>query len=478
MRLLFKWSIRLCIVLLAFVMFILVWAGLRNQTYVSTESVGTAQTNIVLEGVTVINPESSRAVNQTLRIADGRIVSITSETVNNTRFQGYCVLPGLTNMHVHLWPDDESTNLLLLKQGVTSVRETTSISGSAWQTIDAIERGEVLGPRIFSCGRQIEGNNPVFKWQWQITDPEEIQPMIETKINLGATCVKVYDGVRQDILDQIAVEAKARRIPVIGHIPENVSFAESKVSDVIHYWGVLPYPAKPRAFHHYVYGWKDLLQPQIDEIVSIATKNKIAFTPTLLAWDSIRHYPELAVSKAHWLPYLNFALSQNFQSGKAIPPAEARLVADNLTALKKVIRQMKRAGIEIYPGTDLPHPYMVPGQSLHEELHLFVEAGMTPEEALGSATGRAGKWLSGDGLGKVEEGAPADVLVFKKDPTENLNNLSSLVTVIAQGRYYSIETIDRLLQGRKKANAGLWEKLSSLVNKAFPIVMTSLRSKA
>lgn len=478
MRSSIKWVIVLTIVFLASVVFILVWAGLRNHTYVSTNAVSTANANIVLEGVTVINPEFSRKENQTLRIVNGRIVSIAPETIKNKKFQGYYVLPGLIDMHVHLWPDDESTNLLLLKHGVTSVRETTSISGAAWQSIAAIERGEVLGPRIYSCGRQIEGGNPVFRGQWQITHPDEIQPMIETKISLGAKCIKIYDGVKRDIHDRIAVEAKSHGIPVIGHIPENVSYKESSVSDVIHYWGVLPYPAKPRAFHHYVYGWKDLSQEQIDEITSIALKNKIAFTPTLLAWDSILHYPEFAVSKAHWIPYLNFALSQNFQSGKTLPDPEAQLVAENLTALKKVILQMKRSGIDIFPGTDLPHPYMVPGESLHEELHLFVEAGMTPEEALGSATHLAGRWLSSDGLGKVVEDAPADILIYKKDPTENLNNLSSLVAVIAQGRYYSIETIDRLLQERKKANSSLWEKLSSLVNKAFPIVMTSRRNKA
>jgi imidazolonepropionase-like amidohydrolase len=147
-------------------------------------------------------------------------------------------------------------------------------------------------------------------------------------------------------------------------------------------------------------------------------------------------------------------------------PREAALPAyDDLGAalpkMKTLVRRLYKAGVRIHTGSDTPNPFVVPGVSLHEELRLLVEAGLTPEEVWVAATRWAGETLGMAKLGTVQEGALADFLLFREDPTRDLAALSTLEAVVAQGRLYPKAVLEAALaRHREYFNGWLYDRLS------------------
>jgi imidazolonepropionase-like amidohydrolase len=131
------------------------------------------------------------------------------------------------------------------------------------------------------------------------------------------------------------------------------------------------------------------------------------------------------------------------------------------------VRALRDAGARIHAGSDVLNPFVVPGASLHQELRLLVAAGLTPEEAWVAATRAPGEMLgrrNQPGLGTVADGAPADLLVFKEDPTRDLAALGTLEAVVADGRLYLRDDLDRQLAlYQRHANGWLFDRVSVAV---------------
>jgi hypothetical protein len=97
--------------------------------------------------------------------------------------------------------------------------------------------------------------------------------------------------------------------------------------------------------------------------------------------------------------------------------------------------EMHRAGVRLLAGTDAPLPYLIPGLSLHDELVLLVRAGLTPMEALRTATYNPAAYLGAlDSLGTIRPGRLADLVLLEADPLSDIRNTRRIHTVIANGR--------------------------------------------
>jgi imidazolonepropionase-like amidohydrolase len=114
----------------------------------------------------------------------------------------------------------------------------------------------------------------------------------------------------------------------------------------------------------------------------------------------------------------------------------------------RLIAEMDRAGVPMMAGSDVGNPFVYPGFSVHDELALFVRAGLTPEKALKTATYDPAKFLGLlDRLGTVEKGKIADLVLLDANPLEDIRNTQKVRAVVLNGRYLDRAELDRLLAG-------------------------------
>ena len=112
----------------------------------------------------------------------------------------------------------------------------------------------------------------------------------------------------------------------------------------------------------------------------------------------------------------------------------------------EIVRTMRKAGVPILAGTDTGNPFCFPGFSLHEELALLVIAGLTPVEALRSATLNPAKFLGLEKtLGTIEVGKIADLVLLGANPLEDIRNTQRINAVVSNGRLFDRKALDKLL---------------------------------
>src|SRR5262245_17837304 len=199
---------------------------------------------------------------------------------------------------------------------------------------------------------------------------------------------------------------------------------------------------------------------RMDFVIQTSRAQKIAWTPTLMpGWRQLPlmlgKYTEVLQqnSEAFLLPRYcrdlvwkpGSLLTQAFPS--AVTSAEVTAVLEKACS---AVRRLHEAGILLHIGTDRMQTFIMPGAALHEELRSFVRCGFTPEEAWAAATWQNGASLPEPDLGTLQPGAPADLLVFREDPTRDLAALTSLEAVIADGRLYPKEVLDAAVMRNRR----------------------------
>ena len=108
---------------------------------------------------------------------------------------------------------------------------------------------------------------------------------------------------------------------------------------------------------------------------------------------------------------------------------------------------LHRAGVTLLAGSDLGNPFLVPGHSLHRELEFFVDAGLTPLEALQTATLNPAQVLGvADTMGQVKPGYVADLVLLDANPLEDITNIRGVKGILLRGVYYDRQALERMVE--------------------------------
>jgi amidohydrolase family protein len=420
-----------------------------------------------IAGVTLINPTRQRRSAATITVGDGVIAGISdAPAASASEFAGCFALPGLIDMHVHLPPDNvlkltAGAALLYLLHGVTSLREAGDLDGTA---VDAARRlgrgGRHPVPRIFSCGPFVGAGKATFKNTILLTDDgEEAAEAAARRVKAtGASFMKFYDGLTEPMIRSLEGACARHGLRVMGHVPAALTYEAARIAEIQHFFGV-PEPAtlERAALLNRSCDWHAVDEQRMDDIVEASLRFGIANTPTIITNQKMLCYMDYeAACRTHemqfvppfyrdvvWHPErgrLNNRLSRDYIQRQVVPAIAKK---------QRLARKLFEAGARLFLGTDVAQPFLVPGASLLEEMALFAGAGIALEQVWKLATSDAGARLGVDGLGSLQAGAPADILLYRRDPTATLDHLSSLEAVVVAGRLYRIADLKRAQQAQQ-----------------------------
>lgn len=445
------------------------------------ESAQAESNDFILTDVTIIEPTLNRETHATLHVVGGRIQrgSDNADGAGDTReipdLRHTFVLPGFVDMHAHLPPDTPLKlsgyySLLFLAHGVTTIRDAGDPDGTAVAAArQPIMDGEFPGPRIISCGPFVAGAEPR---RWPNTEivevPEDAERIAKKLKQAGHSCIKAYEDLSVEKIAALKVAAERHGLHVMGHVPAQLSYEEALVPDVQHFFGVPPADTLRRDHVlNRTADWQDVDDARLDAIVQVTLDQGIINTPTLVSshrlllyrdYEAARNDPAVLLlprmfPDVVWNPIGGIPYWQEID--EFLPSLE-----DAVSKKIDLVGRLYRAGAKLQLGTDTQQPFVVPGAAFQQEMMLFTQAGIPLEEVWALATWKQGETLIPD-LGRLTDGAPADLLIFREDPTKSLDALNTLVAVVAQGNLYLRAEIDRSVErARKHFREGLVDTIS------------------
>jgi imidazolonepropionase-like amidohydrolase len=369
------------------------------------------QDTLVISGVTVIDGvATSPLANRAVLIAGDRIAAIVDAAdvrrlpkgARTIQARGKFLIAGLWDMHVHLNASDLRP---LVAHGVTGVRDM----GNALSSVDAwraeIATGARIGPRIFRVGPTLNGQafGPAHV---AITSDAEARSAVRVLKHVGVDAIKIHRALSREAYFALADEAKKLSIPFVGHIPQTVTAREA--SD-----------AGQASFEHTETLFDGAAPLKPDESRALFRRfveNGNAFTPTLVNYRGSTEAANIDPKLLQQHPDL---------------PAGRQKMFNSFVALVGLMHQM---GVTLMAGSDLGSKWISAGSSLQDELAILVQAGLTPLEALRTATRNPARFLSVD-AGTVEVGKLADLVVLDADPLVDIRNTRKIHAVISRGRF-------------------------------------------
>ena len=385
---------------------------------------------------------------------------------------GKYLIPGLWDMHVHEWNKDVDFPLFIAN-GITGVRDMFSPLPpiKKWRT--EIAAGTTIGPHIFAAGILIDGPQPLYKpGSIAVSTADEGRAAVLKVKEMGADFIKVYTTLPRDAYFAIADESKRQHMDFAGHVPEFVSAAEASDAgqkSIEHLMGILvTCSAKEKELRKanetktLAGGSQDTAtleqaaaldsfeEKKASALFARFVKNGTWMCPTLTVLRAQASSGDADFRNDQRIKYILDFLKQRFWEDaygwKEHTPEFNALAKRVFQKQLEVVGLMNRAGVRIIAGTDTGNPYVFPGFSLHDELALFVQAGLTPAEALRTATINPAKYFDMEkSLGTVEEGKIADLVVLDANPLTDINNTRKINAVIVGGKYLSKETLQKML---------------------------------
>jgi imidazolonepropionase-like amidohydrolase len=425
---------------------------------------------LVFTHATIIDPTGGPAAHDMTIVVDGgRIAALgTSGTVavpggaRTVDARGKFVIPGLWDMHAHLWEDDVTVPLLVAN-GVTGVRDMGSDLESTLALRAEIERGARVGPRIVTAGPIVDGpREDTAAFHLTVGTPEDARRVVDSLARRGVDFIKVYHFLTRDSYFAVADAARRHGLPFAGHLPPTVTAVEAADAgqrSIEHLYGVMEHvlgrdAMRATPFTELVRQYDDA---KADGLFRHLAARGTWQTPTLAHFRSFafRDVPDSGYANDPHASYLTADMRERWEAympARTLSPDVAANRAAGYRKLSEIVGAMQRAGVGVLAGTDNGIKYVYPGFGLHDELACLVAAGLTPLQALQAATINAAVFLGvADSVGSVQPGKVADFVVLDGDPLADIRNTRRISAVVIGGRLVDADARRALLSGARRA---------------------------
>lgn len=422
----------------------------------------------IITNVSVISMISDQVIaGQDVIINGSKIESIARHRLSNQIEHlvidgtGKYLAPGLFDMHTHINYDKKFLPMFLMN-GVTAIRDLGNIDEDIFKFRDDAKAGKVLSPRLFVCGKILEGDPPLWDGFEVIRTKKEATDAVKNLKEKNADFVKVYHTLQPDLYKAVMSEAKKQDLKVTGHVPNGMTVVEvldagqgcvEHMSQITFDVGeMISEDANEQGYE----GWSRFTGYKVDEtklheLLDSLQKHKAYICPTLVVdqktaalvdYESLTSseaasYMDDSLVKEEWNP----SSENSYESIRGQKPLWFENYGVICEGSKTLIPQLSEHAT-ILAGTDTANPFVIPGFSLHDELELLVEAGLSPYQALKAVTTNAAEYLDvSDELGTVQAGKTANLILLNKNPLESIGNIRSLEGIVLNGKYHTAKDL-------------------------------------
>lgn len=375
---------------------------------------------------------------------DGRPTPAGSQAIDG---RGKMLLPGLWDMHAHLFPDDA---FLDIAAGVTTIRDLANSIEELGKLRKQIQEGTQIGPRVVLAGF-IDGPGP-FEGPVKIlaATPEEARQQVDRYADLGYVQIKIYSSVKPELVPIIAEEAHKRGLRVSGHVPSGMiaeQFVRDGADEIQHmnfiFLNFMPDVKETRTPARFTEPGKrggdlDLNSQRVNDFIAFLQQRHTVIDPTMAIWEAtyLDRPGQPSRTDAAIFDRLPVQVQRDSRTAAealdASDPAADKQYRAAYANMVRMVKKLYDSGIQIVAGTDESNGY-----ALDRELEIYNEAGIPAPEVLRIATIEAAQVMHLDkDLGSVTPGKYADMILVKGDPTKQMSDIRRVDTVVKNGVVY------------------------------------------
>jgi imidazolonepropionase-like amidohydrolase len=424
--------------------------------WIGTQRAEAQEQRLVIHDVTVVDATgAASSPNLTVIVQESRIAAIipsdrvtiqqTDQVVEGT---GKFLIPGLWDMHVHLGGHDDAAQALpkYLASGVTGLRDMASPPDDIIRLRNEIVAGAIVGPAVVAAGPILQGVLPFEPPPMiqVVADARDAASTVEALLSVGVDFIKTGDTLGYDSYMALAAEAGRRGVPFAGHLPVSVSArdaSEAGQKSAEHFGSA--------RFHGLLIACSEderALRAIAEETLDRARAGGASPDDTLLrapyvnrllnSYSSVKAealFAEFA-SNGTWQTPTLVGIRSVWEAQQPQLNQQDAAAADRLwRKYEELVRAMQASGVGILAGTDLPDS--AEGGRIHDELALLVDAGLSPMEALQTATRNPAEFFGRlDAEGTIEVGKTANLVLIDADPTQEISNTRRISAVVLGGR--------------------------------------------
>jgi imidazolonepropionase-like amidohydrolase len=425
-----------------------------------------ASNSYAIADVAIVEVEQgSILAHQTVIIADGRIQAAGPHTElsmpNGARVidgRGLYLMPGLVDAHVHYF-DPEVFGRVLIANGVLLARDMGLPTGQALKLRESLKRGELIGPELIVTGSILDGDPPLIPAiSLGLKTSEEGRSAVRKQAEAGVDQIKVYSRLDKDVFLAIVDEAQKVGLKVVGHVPDSIGIEEAAAAGLKsseHLFGFDKVVARLLGAHvrqsyagmgaeaGYLQRLGEIDPAELQGVYQRLRASGLTVCPTVIVFKTGTDYSAIRSGNFQGSEYISPFVLGIWQSQWAQQDDLPDFIWQNWA---QMVKDLHDAGVPLMVGTDLVTPGIIPGDSVHQEMAIWQDAGIPPADVLRSATLTPVQFVGlDDRLGTVTAGKTASLVLVRANPLDDIRNARSIEAVFLRGQYYSGDDLNRLL---------------------------------
>ena len=403
-------------------------------------SAGQPAKSLVLDHVRLIDGTGGAPIDDGRIVIDGDKVTAAGPAAStpapsggeHVDLTGKTVIPGLIDLHFHI-ENDPRMALRQLGNGVTSFRDPGQWNEKFVELRRMVAADGLPGPRIFTTGPHIDGENPAYPADSVIArDADEARQHAETSVAQGATALKIYFRLPLASAKAVIGVCNERKIPCTAHL--EILDARELIAAGLHgiehitSFGISVVPrVKAEAYRQAVLRNNDARRDGRYQLFADASLD----SPEALALYAVLR------QRRPWVDATLAVFERRADKpSEGATPEMARVMASGFSKMKQLTYRVSREGARVVMGGHTEVPFAARGEAPWRELELLVDSGFTPLEAITAATSVAAGFLYRDkDLGTLRAGFQADLVVLRENPATSISAVRTAERVMVAGRW-------------------------------------------